>query len=138
MLQGGMMGMQTKERLCRAEGVNPHNLGYCQNTGTVARIFALAVAEAEWICWGSEGAGRNWPAVTLAASGKHCPPCAALLQWQWPCPCLDRQLLPGSPSTLQPCASTRPGNNPDSFSLQAEVLPPSLGSVAKPGGFLVV
>lgn len=55
MLQCGVMGMQRKERMYRAEGVNPHNLSYCHNPGRAAEVFPLAMAEGEWLCWGSEG-----------------------------------------------------------------------------------
>lgn len=33
---------------------NPPNLRYCYKTGRVAGFFPLAVAEGEWMCWGSE------------------------------------------------------------------------------------
>lgn len=136
MLQGGVMGMETKERMCRADSSQSRLLPH--NTGRVARIFSLAMAEGERMGWGSEGGWQG-----LACSHPRCfrealPPLCCLLQREQLCPCLHRQPALGSPSVPQLCASTNPRNNPGgSFSLQAEMLPPSLGSVAKPGGPLL-
>lgn len=88
------MGTETNERMCRAEGVNPHNLRYCHNTGRVAGSFPLAMAEGEWMCWGSEGDWQGLPAVTLTASGKHCPPCAAFCSGSSPVPACTGRVSP--------------------------------------------